>query len=93
MQRGDTVLSSGSLLGIGLSSKLPTTGFGRSRFAREVPRALPGKRAPWELETTQKQAYHKPAGSETERGGAPLFARYPRQKSWYLQGIVSLPNS
>ena len=22
----------------------------------------------------------------------PLFGRYPRQKSWYLQGIVSFPN-
>ena len=33
-----------------------------------------------------------PAGAEMERGGAPLFGRYPRQKSWYLQRIVSFPN-
>ena len=27
-----------------------------------------------------------------ERGGAPLFGRYPWQKTWYLQVILSFPN-
>ena len=39
-----------------------------------------------------QQKHPAAAVAAIERGGTPLFGRYPRQKTWYLQGTVSFPN-